>query len=122
MKLTLLHTRDVGPNVQFRLSFNISFGLPSRISCTLYNERGLVPRVNYEVIRPLYTSSSLPDVTHVSFEQTQTRTGVTYTCIVHVEGCRNIASASGYDFVFVCIKCLCQFISSHPQKAVTMLA
>ena len=103
------------------------FGLPSCISCTcgcttLYNERGLVPRVNYEVIRPLYTSSSLPHVTRVSFEQTQTRTGVTYTCIVYVEGHRNIASASGYDFVFVCIKCLCQFISSHPLKAVTMLA
>ena len=80
MTLTLLHTRDVGPNVQFRLFFYISFGVPSRISCThgtttIYSGEGIVSGVNYEVVRPLFTSSSEPNVIRVSFEQVQTRTG-----------------------------------------------
>ena len=103
MKFTLLHTRDFGPNVQFRLSFNVSFGLPSRISCTrggttVLSGRGFVSGVNYDVIRPLYFSSSLPDVTQVSFEQMQPRRGATYSCTVYVEGRTNIASATTYDF------------------------
>ena len=103
MTLTLLHTRDVGPNVQFRLSFNVSQGLPSRITCTrggttIHIGRGFVSGVNYEVVRPLYVNTSQPEITRVSFEQTRPRVGATYTCTVYVEGRINIASATQYNF------------------------
>ena len=104
MTLTLLHTRDVGGiNVNFSLSFNVSQGLPSRISCirgstTIYNGRGFVSGVNYEVVRPLYVSTSQPEITRVSFEElTQPKQGATYSCNVYVEGRTNIASGV-YDF------------------------
>ena len=78
MALTLLHTRDVSPNVQFRLSFNVSQGLPSRITCTcdgtiIHAGRGFVSRVNYEIIRPLHVNTSQPEITRVSFEQARPR-------------------------------------------------
>ena len=102
MTLTLLHTRDIGPNVNFRLSFNISHGLPSRLLCTrdsttLLNGRGFVLGVNYEVVRPLYVSTSQPEITRVSFEETRPRVATTYSCTVHVEGRVNIASGV-YNF------------------------
>ena len=104
MTLTLLHTRDVGSNVQFRLSFNVSRGLPSSITCTrggttIHNGRGFVSGVNYEVVRPLYASTSQPEITRVSFEElTRPRVGATYTCTVYVEGRTNIASATNYKY------------------------
>ena len=102
MALTLLHTRDVGPNVRFRLSFDVSRGLPSRITCTrgsttIYIGRGFVAGVNYEVVRPLYVSTSQPEITRVSFEDTQPRVGVTYSCTVYVEGRTGIVFTSGYN-------------------------
>ena len=103
MTLTLLQKRDFGPNVQFRLSFDVSRGLPSRTSCTrdstmiINNIRGFVSGVNYEVVRPLY-STSQPEITRLSFEETQPRVGATYSCTVYVEGRKNIASATSYDF------------------------
>ena len=104
MTLTLLHTRDVGgSNVQFRLSFDVSRGLPSRITCTrdgttIISGRGFVSGVNYEIVRPLYVNTSQPELIRVSFAQTRSRVGATYTCIVFVEGRTNIASATNYDF------------------------
>ena len=105
MTLTLLHTRDVGgSNVNFSLSFNVSLGLPSRITCTrgsttIHSGRGFVPGVNYEVVKPLYVSTSQPEITQVTFEElTQPRVGATYSCTVHVEGRTNIASATSYAF------------------------
>ena len=103
MTLTLLHTRDVGPNVQFQLSFNVSQGLPSRITCTrdgttIHSGRGFVSGVNYEVVRPLYVSTSQPEITRVLFKETQSRVGATYSCAVYVEGRINIASATSYDY------------------------
>ena len=107
MTLAVLTTRDVGPNVHFRLSFYISFGLPSRISCTrgtttIYMGEGIVSGLNYEIVRYLYASSSQPDVTLVSFEQLQTRAGApyVYSCTVTVLGRINIASGSsgGYNY------------------------
>ena len=102
MTLTLLHTRDVGPNVQFRLSFDVSRGLPSRITCTrdsttIHSGRGFVSGVNYEVVKPLYVSTSQPEITRVSFEETRPRVGATYSCTVFVEGRVNIASGV-YNF------------------------
>ena len=104
MTLTFLYTRDVGPNVNFRLSFNVSLGLPSRINCTrdgatIHIGRGFVSGVNYEVVRPLYVSTSQPEITRVSFEElTRPRMGATYSCTVYVEGRRNIASVANYNF------------------------
>ena len=105
MTLTLLHTRDVtvGFNVSFRLSFDVSLGLPSRVTCTrngtiIYSGRGFVSGVNYEIVRPLYVSTSQPEITRVSFKETQPRVAATYSCTVHVEGRANIASATTYDF------------------------
>ena len=102
MTLTLLHTRDVGPNVQFRLSFNVSRGLPSRISCSgsgpTPKGRGFASGVNYEVIRPLYVNASQPEITRVSFEQARQRGGATYSCTVYVEGRKNIEPNTGYNF------------------------
>ena len=105
MTLTLLHTRDVGPNVQFKLFFYISFGVPSRILCTrgtasIFSGEGIVSGVNYEIVKPLYTSSSEPNVIRVSFEQVQTRTGAPYmySCTVTAVGRRNIVSGTyNYD-------------------------
>ena len=104
MTLTLLHTRDVIPDVQFRLSFNVSLGLPSRITCTrdgttiINNVRGFVSGVNYEVVRPLYVNTSQPEITRVLFKETQSRVGATYSCAVYVEGRINITSATSYDY------------------------
>ena len=105
MTFTLLHRRDAGPKVQFRLSFNVSRGLPSRITCNrdhsgivLVSGKGFVIGVNYEVLRPLYVSTSQPEITRVSFEETQPRVGATYSCTVYVEGRTNITSATSYYF------------------------
>ena len=105
MTFTLLHRRDAGPKVQFRLSFNVSRGLPSRITCNrdhsgivLVSGKGFVIGVNYEVLRPLYVSTSQPEITRVSFEEARPRAGAAYSCIVYVEGRTNIASPDTYDF------------------------
>ena len=92
----------------FKLSFNISFGLPSLIQCTRdstnilqdINQDGIASGVHYEVIRSQYISSSQPDMTRLSFIQTRPRIGVTYSCTVTVRGHRNIASGSSgsYDY------------------------
>ena len=107
MTLSILSSRDADSNIMFRLSFNISFGLPSRIQCTRDSStilggtgglgRGIVSGVDYEVIRSPYISSSQPDMTRLSFNQTRPRIGATYQCTVTVEGRRNIASGS-YNF------------------------
>ena len=46
----------------------------------------------------MYINSSQPDVTRVSFEQTQLKEEVVYSCAVFVEGRKNVASATNYDF------------------------
>ena len=104
MTLSILSSRDADPNIMFRLSFNISFGLPSHIRCTRDGStilggiggagRGIVSGVDYEVIRSQYINSSQPDMTRLSFNQTRPRIGATYQCTVTVEGRRNIASGS----------------------------
>ena len=105
MTLSILSSRDADPNIMFRLSFNISFGLPSHIQCTrdssnILSDRGIVSGVDYEVIRSQYISSSQPDMTRLSFNQTRPRIGATYQCTVTVEGRRNIASGSTGTYNF----------------------
>ena len=98
MTLCILSSRDADP-IMFRLTFNMSFGLPSRIKCTrdstdILDGRGIVPGVHYEVIRSQYINSSQPDMTRLSFTQTQPRMEITYSCTVTVEGRQNIASGT----------------------------
>ena len=107
MTLSILSSRDADPNITFRLSFNLSFGLPSHIQCTRDSSsilggidglgRGIVTGVDYEVIRSQYISSSQPDMTLLAFNQTRPRIEATYLCTVTVEGRRNIASGT-YNF------------------------
>ena len=100
MTLSILSSRDADPNIMFKLSFNISFGPPSRIHCTrdgtisVFNSHGIVSGVDYEVIRSQYISNSQPDITRLSFNQTRPRMGATYQCTVTVESRRNIASGT----------------------------
>ena len=104
MTLSILSSRDADPNIMFRLSFNISFGPPSRIQCngfvpTFFDEDndGIVSGVDYEVIRSQYISNSQPDMTRLSFSQARPRSGMKYQCTVTIVGRRNIASGTYTD-------------------------
>ena len=103
MTLSIISSRDTHPNIEFSLSFTVSFGPPSNISCTLdssvlLNIRGLDSRVSREVIRSRYISSTQPDMTRVTVRPgPQPRVGGTYTCTVTVEGRTGIVSGP-YDF------------------------
>ena len=44
--------------------------------------------VKYEVLRPLYTSSSEPQLIDVSFEQVQTRTGAPHAVLLYCDSRR----------------------------------
>ena len=105
MTLSVLSSRDADPNINYSLSFTVSFGPPSRISCTcdsmqLFNIRGPDDsRVTREVIRSRYISSAQPDMSRVTVRLDNVSRGVerTYTCTVTVEGRINIAVVN-YDF------------------------
>ena len=99
MTLSILSSRDADPDIMFRLSFNVSFGLPSRIQCAGVvpkviddDNDGIVSGVDYEVIRSQYISSSQPDKTRLSFNQIRPRMGMEYRCTVTIIGRHNIAS------------------------------
>ena len=97
MTLSILSSRDAGPNIAIAFSFNVSYGPPSRVLCErrdtpgasafvqLINERES-PKLFREVIRSRYISSTLPDMTRVTFRpDPQPREGATYHCFIHVE-------------------------------------
>ena len=104
MTLSILSSRDADPNIEISLSFNVSFGPPSRIKCTrdgsvLLNNRGPDPRLTREVIRSRYISSTQPDMTRVTVRpDPQPRLGGIFNCTVFVEGRTNIGYGT-YDFV-----------------------
>ena len=108
MTLSLLSSRDNETNVMFTLSFNVSYGPPSMISCVYGNNiqlfiskvsRGTeIAELSREVIRSHYINSSHPDMTRVSITVTQTRVQRTYTCTVTVEGRVNIDNDNTYNF------------------------
>ena len=109
MRLTLLSPRDTDSNIMILLSFNVSFGPPSRIVCTygsgssktvVINDRDQPgAKVMREVIRSQYINSSLPDKTCVSFQLAQPRESRSYSCTVTVEGRINIGTPSSYAHV-----------------------
>ena len=103
MTLSILPSRDADPNINYSLSFTVSFGPPSRIRCTrnsveLFNTRDPNPRETREVIRSHYINSTHPDMSRVTLNlDRQLRVEPTYFCTVTVEGRSNIPLIS-YDF------------------------
>ena len=104
MTLSILSSRDADPKIDYSLSFTVSFGPPSNITCTRDGSfflaiRGPDPRVTREVIRSRYISSTQPDMTRVTVRlENVPRVERTYNCTVTVEGRINITSGN-YDFV-----------------------
>ena len=103
MTFSMLSSRDAESNIKYSLSFNVSFGPPSRIYCTrnnvvLFYSRGPHSQLTREVIRSRYIDSTLPDMTHVTIRpDPQSREEATYFCQVIVESRVNIDNGK-YDF------------------------
>ena len=104
MTLSILSSRDADPNIAITLSFNVSFGPPSRIRCARNSEQLFDVRshsnnqITREVIRSRYIDSTQPDITRVTVKlYSQPRVVGVYTCTVIVESRNNIASGI-YDF------------------------
>ena len=112
MTLSLLTTRDTESNLNFTLSFTVSYGLPSRLTCVNVNNNvplfyppfisrsPLFTLLSREVIRSHYVNSSYPDMTRVSITLTgQQREAKLYKCTVFVEGRVNVAPSDySYDY------------------------
>ena len=98
MRVSILSSRDTDPNVVFTLSFNVTFGPPSRVFCrygstTILNNGRDHPNLSREVIRSQYVNSSQPDMTRVTVKVDQPfREERTYICQVTVEGRVNIVN------------------------------
>ena len=101
MKVSILSSRDTVSNIVFTMSFNVTFGPPSRVYCTyvgasnplLFNVRDYHPNLSRQVIRSQYVSNTQPDMTRVTVKVNQPiRESRTYSCEVNVEGRENIAS------------------------------
>ena len=99
MRVSILTSRDTVSNIVFTLSFNVTFGPPSRVFCRygsttiLNNKRDDSPNLSREVIRSQYVNTSQLDMTRVTVkvEQPTKQTGM-YACQVTVEGRMNIVS------------------------------
>ena len=106
MTLSLLTPRDAETNM-FTLSFTVSFGPPTEISCShngmeffsRADSKSISPVVSREVIRSHYTNSSYPDMTHVILTQTTPRESSTYSCTVYVTSRTNIGIIGSYEAV-----------------------
>ena len=108
MTLSLLSSRDTETNIKFTLSFNVSYGPPSMISCVHGNNVQLfmstvsrgpgIAELSRDVIRSHYMNSSHPDMTRVSITVIQPRESRLYTCTVTVEGRVNIENDVTYNF------------------------
>ena len=105
MRVSILSSRDTDPKVVFTLSFNVTFGPPSRIYCvytrikyfttTVFFDKRDHPKLSREVISSYYGSVSQPDMTRVSVEVEQPiKEARTYECEVTVEGHVNIDNST----------------------------
>ena len=107
MRLSILSSRDTVPNVVFTMSFNVTFGPPSRVYC-VYIRKGQTTKTAFlntrvdntqlsrKVIRSQYVSSSQPDMTRVTVKVDQPREQRTYQCDVTVEGRVHIVGIANY--------------------------
>ena len=108
MKLSLLTPRHTETSLMFTLSFTVSFGPPTEISCSrngaqfLSQEDSLSisPVVSREVIRSRYINSSYPDMTRVILTQTTQRESSTYSCTVYVTSRTNIGIGGSYPSAY----------------------
>ena len=104
MRVSILSSRDTVPNVLLTLSFDITFGPPSRVYCTysgatiplLNNVRDDHPNLSREEIRSQYVDSLQPDMTHVTVKVVQPRKERMYSCEVNVEGRVHIDDDANY--------------------------
>ena len=105
MRVSVFSSRDTLSNFVFTLSFNVTFGPPSRVYCAhsetlypiLFNVQGDHPNLSRVVIRSQYINSSQPDMTRVVVKVNQTfREERTYSCQVNAEGRMNIVSGEYY--------------------------
>ena len=112
MKFSFLSSRDNGTNFVFTLSFNVSYGPPSMISCysgyhyvELFSpsqSRGTgISELSREVIRSHFINSSHPDVTRVSIRVMQPKEPRIYSCTVSVEGRHYTKIINYYNFRFM---------------------
>ena len=99
MRVSILSSRDTLSDIVFTLSFNVTFGPPSRLLCYYNNQLTAFFNARYdsnlirEVIRSQYVSGSQPDMTRVTLKVVQPiRENRTYLCEVTVEGRVNITS------------------------------
>ena len=107
MKLSLLTPRDTVTNIMFTLSFTVTHGPPSEISCSRNgaqffsraNSVSVSPVVSREVIRSHYINSSYPDMTRVILTQITPRESSTYSCTVYVTSRTNIGIIGSYEAV-----------------------
>ena len=91
MRVSILSSRDTVSNIVFTLSFNVTFGPPSRVLCyynnqsiAFFNVRGDDPNLSREVIRSQYVDSSQPDMTRVTVKVEQPfREKRMYICAVY---------------------------------------
>ena len=101
MRVSILSSKDTLSNIVFTLSFNVTFGPPSRVLCyhnkqaeAILNSRDN-PNLSREVIRSQYISGSQPDMTRVTVKvDQQIREVRLYRCEVVVEGRKNIVSGT----------------------------
>ena len=103
MRVSILSSRDTLSNFAFTLSFNVSFGSPSRVWCNYNNQVTILhnvrsddhPNLSREVIRSQYVNSLQPDMTCVTVKVNQpVREAGTYICQVFVEGRVNIVNGT----------------------------
>ena len=107
MRVSILSSRDTLSNIVLTLSFNVTFGPPSRIYCVYTRIKYFMtapvlffdvrdhPKLSHEVISSYYGSVSQPDMTRVSVEVEQPfKEARTYECEVTVEGRVNIDSGT----------------------------
>ena len=89
MTLSILSSRDADLIITIRLSFDVSFGPPSRIECTNGTSQIFSARSHpgiTRVIRSRYVNVTEPDMTRVTIRLSSLpKVGGTYTCTVTVE-------------------------------------
>ena len=106
MRVSILSSRDTFSNVELTLSFNVTFGPPSRVWC-VYIRTGQTMKIAFlnvrddnthfsrKLIRSYYDGISQPDMTRVSIKVEQPiKEERTYECEVTVEGRVNIVSGT----------------------------
>ena len=99
MTLDVISERD-SELVDFTISFNVTFGLPSRVICSDLLERRILldsreaPNLSREVIQTHYFNSSVADTTLVTVSLSNVeKREQSYVCNATIEGYPNGTSA-----------------------------